>query len=900
MPALTVDVEGAIAFGKKHPDWYIFPGNLLPDGTGGWFKRPLGKYTRDATRGGDEDAVRAMWTRLVGSGKAIVCVWCQPSGIWVLDDDRDLPHESGWPALLEEMQDRTLVLRSCTKGRPHYVFKVDADGLRPKEGRWAGGDVKSSGIVFIGAGEPITDVPPTVAPASLLEKLSLSMKKGGGAGREAVSSEEMWDWITGIGDEDLILRGEGPEKFLGVVLQRLREDVANGDHRRQAALRAVYAAAKEAQSGFYKADDAYWEIREVYKELRDEDGSWNPDRSRDFDLMWSGIIAAINAGDLDDEIQANREAVGTSEDEEILELLEVLTEIRPAVKAMPEPEPAPLEPDLGLDWSAISDSDEDAASSSDETPEPDSGDAGDGGGDDDVPRAWDDPDPEPEKPKEPADPRSAWAAPAEVPPLASTDGERPRFADDSPVWSTIHGKLAKALSSGAAEVSDVAMLAASLTFAGTHLAGRGTHYIGADAHNPVVWSAMVGRSAAARKSMSMSLMQGVYYGFPDEGTAGSDPRLWEAWLPRRVGGFNSGEVLIDSFKQPERTTTSSDDDEEEDEDDGFYYNPRAIAVESELDRLWTAAGRDGSVLGVVLCNAWDGSTMAIRSRGAGNVEIKGGEYVLGLLGAATESRALGAVARGDGQMAFSGLANRYLWWLLPDETSDIPMSDSSLPWPDIHDYRDALELRKVRSAPVPVWGKDPGMTDDATDLWHEVYPWVKRGSKMAEGELAKETLSRAEAQVRRLALNFALSRPHGTLAVDVHDLQCALAVWEYCRASVRHLLAPERAMEAPSRFDNEVRRAMYSLLSDKTNPGWMSVSDLADALRKDRGTIAHHIKRMTADGLLVEGAAITGRRGKPPRVVAMKKRLLEGTLHPRAEGKGGKSGVELRLVRWED
>jgi len=896
VPALTVDVEGAVAFGAKHPDWRIFPGQLLPDGSGGFFKRPLGKYTRDATRGGDADAVREMWTRLVGpTAKAVMCVWTYPSGIWVLDDDRDVDPDTGWPALLEEMQDRTLVLRSCTKGRPHYVFKVDAEGLAPKEGKWAGGDVKSSGIVFIGAGEPITDVPPTIAPDSLLEKLSLSMKKGGGAGREAVSSEEMWDWITGITDDDLILRGEGPQKFLSVVLERLRSDVAGGDHRRQACLRAVYAAAKEAQSGFYKADDAYHEIKEVYRELRDEDGSWTPERSRDFDLMWSGIIAALNAGDLDDEIQANREAVGTSEeDEEIEELLETWTAVAPSVKAMPEPA-APAGGEPALDWSAISDSDEDAGGLDPQPPETDTSSGGEGGGDDGEGRAWEDPE-EPEEPPEPADPRTLWAAPAVVPPLASLDGERPRFADDSPVWDTVHGKLAKALSGGAAEVSDVAMLAASLTFAGTHLAGRGTHYIGADAHNPVIWSAMVGRSAAARKSMSMSLMQGVYYGFPDEPTPASDPRLWEAYLPRRVGGFNSGEVLIDSFKQPEKTT---DDDDDEEEDDGFYYNPRAIAVESELDRLWTAAGRDGSILGVILCNAWDGSTMSIRSRGAGNVEIKGGEYVLGLLGAATESRALGAAARSDGQMVFSGLANRYLWWGLPDETSDIPMSDSSLPWPDIHDYRDALELRKVRSTPVPVWGKDPGMTDDATDLWHEVYPWVKRGSKSAEGELARETLSRAEAQVRRLALNFALSRPHGTLAVDVHDLQCALAVWEFCRASVRHLLAPERAMEAPSRFDNEVRRAMYSLLSDRTNPGWMTVTDLADALRKDRGTISHHIKKMVGDGLLVEGAAVTGRRGKPPRVVAMKKRLIDGTLHPRAEAKGGKAGVELRLVRWD-
>lgn len=922
MPALTVDVEGAVAFGQEHPDWYIFPGQLLPDGEGGFFKRPIGKWTKNATRGGDADAVRQMWTDLVGpSAKAIVCVACAPSEIWVLDDDRDLPPESGWPEMLDSLA--TLTLRSCTKGRPHYFFRADADGYVPKEGKWAGGDVKSSGIVFIGAGEPIQDLPAVPAPRALLEMLGSSMKKGGGAGREAVSSEEMWEWLMSFEDEELVLHGSGPEMFLETVLQRLRDDVDGGDHRRQACLRAVYAAAKEAAAGFYKPDEAYREIRAVYQELRDHDGSWSKERELDYDLMWSGVIAAVQAGDLDDEIESNREQVATETDDEMTELMESWTAVGP-VKAMDPDEisgealdtsspsssaisdstddlntsSVATEPELGVDWGAISDSEPepvpDGSGTSSESTEPSTS---GGSGDDEPPRAWGEPEPEPE---EPADPNTLWAAPSSVPPLASTDGERPRFDPKSPVWDTVHGRLARALADGAAEVSDVAILASSLVWAGTHLAGRGTHYIGADAHNPVVWGALVGRSAAARKSMSLSMMQGVYYGFPGEPGTAMDPRLWEPWLPRKVSGFNSGEVLIDSFIPPTPTGPASHvDDDDDEEDDEPYHNPRAVAVESELDRLWTAAGREGSVLSVVLCNAWDGSTMSIRSRGAGTVEIGGGNYVLGVLGAATESRAMGAVSRGDGQMAFSGLANRYLWWLLPDETPDLPMSDATLPWSEIYDYRDALELRVPRSAPVPIWGDDPGLTPDAEELWRSVYPWVKRGSKAAEGELARESLSRAEAQVRRLALNFALCRKSGTKAVDVDDMTCALAIWEYCRSSVRWMLAPERTMDAPGKFDNEVRRAMFSMLSDRSHAGWGPLTNLSEELRKDRGTISHHVKRMVEEGLLIEGSAVTGRRGKPPRVVALRKRWAEGTLSARSEGKGSKAGIELASVIWE-
>lgn len=929
MGALTVDTEGAVAFGLEHPNWYIFPGALVPDGEGGFMKRPLGRWTRDATKGDDADGIREVWTRLVGKGKAVVCVACAPSGIWVLDDDRDLDPETGWPEMLESVA--TLTLRSCTKGRPHYFFRAAADGTVPHEGKWAGGDVKSSGIVFIGEGEPIHDLPITVAPQELLDKLAASMKKGGGAGREAASSEEMWDWITSIGDADIVLHGEGPERFLNVVLQRLRDQVDEGDHRRQACRNAVWAAAKESAAGFYKPDDAYREIREVYRELREETPTghkgWSKERARDYDLMWAGVIAAILAGDLDDEIAANLEAIDTDDDdEEVLELLGVWTAANPdapvkAMGSMPEESELGGEPEGsgevaisdsepgeapdrtgvresapdGVDWTAaIADSEaSDAGGAPSADPETESADGS--GGDDEPPRAWAGPEPEPE---EPADPHRAWASPAEVPSLASADNERPVFPADSPVWDTVHGKLAKALSTGAAEVSDVAILAASLTYAGVHLAGRGTHYFGADAHNPVVWSTLVGRSAAARKSMSLSMMNGVFYGFPEEPGTSSDPKLWEMWLPRKVGGFNSGEVLIDSFVAPEPVTASDPDEDEDDEEDELYFNPRAIAVESELDRLWTAAGRDGSVLSVILCNAWDGSTMSVRSRGSGVVEIGGGNYVLGLLGAATESRAIAAVARNEGQMAFSGLANRSLWWLLPDETADIPMSDGSLPWGDIYDYRDALELRVVRSAGVPVWGKDPGMTDDAIDLWNTVYPWLKRGSKRADGELAREALSRAEAQVRRLALNFALSRASGTKAVDLHDMQCALAIWEYCRASIRFMLAPERALEAPGRFDADVRKAIWSLLSDPTHPGWGSIAEISDETRKDRGTVNHHVKRMMEDGLLVEGVSITGKRGKPPRVVALRKRYATGKLGARSEGKGAKSGLELHTVTW--
>lgn len=900
---------------------------LVPDGEGGYLKRPHGRWTRDATIGTDADGIRAIWHRHVGElGRAVVCVACEPSGIWVLDDDRDIDPTLGWGDVLSGIN--TLTLRSCTKARPHYVFRAGADGTRPKEGRWPGGDVKSSGIIFIGDGDPINDAAPIVAPPELLEKLSVSMVKGGGSRREAVSTEEMWDWIVTQETEDLILTGNGPAKFLDTILARFRDAVHDGEHRRQACRTAVWSAVKESASGFYYPGDAYREIRDVYRELREDDRGekgWTKSRVHDYDLMWAGAIAAVVSGDLDDAIDENRKLAGHGDDEleELMSVWTSITDVDPRQSNEPDPHELPVSaitpeaaekespneiPDPAQPESVSQTQDSpDEITPEDQIPIPAATDAGSSGGGDEPPRAWDLPDDSWEDPfeDEPVGLERMWAVPAaaRITPVWTDDEGRPTLPEDSPVWATTHGKLALALSDGAAEVSAIAIVASSLAYAGAHLAGRATHYIGGDAHNPIVWAALVGRSAAARKSMSISMMNGVYYGFPDEPGASSDPELWKPWLPRRIGGVNSGEILIDSFTPPKavKETSGSESEDDADDDDVGYYNPRAVVVESEIDRVWTVASREGSVLAVVMCSAWDGSTLSVRSRGSGVVEIDAGNYALGLLGAATESRAINALVRNEGHMAYSGLANRHLWFLLPDETADIPLSDGALPWGAIYDYREALELRSVRSTGVPIWGKDIGFTDDAKDLWYEVYPWLKRGSKSAPGELSRESLSRAEAQVRRLALNFALCRPDGESSVSVVDLECALSIWDYCRTSVKYLLSPERAITSDTTSggrDHEARRAIWGILSDPSQPGWCTTAELATMTRYDRGTLTHHIDRMVRDELVHTGYVFTGRKGRPPHVVASRKRMLSGGLGARSVGEGSGAGERLENVHW--
>ncbi len=70
---------------------------------------------------------------------------------------------------------------------------------------------------------------------------------------------------------------------------------------------------------------------------------------------------------------------------------------------------------------------------------------------------------------------------------------------------------------------------------------------------------------------------------------------------------------------------------------------------------------------------------------------------------------------------------------------------------------------------------------EASELWEQVYPELTQEIPGLYGS----AISRAEAQVRRIAMIYALMdhRP----MVGIQHLQAALALWEYARASAEHI-----------------------------------------------------------------------------------------------------------------
>jgi hypothetical protein len=256
-----------------------------------------------------------MWTEV--GGTAVVCVACAPSNIFVLDQDCELPGDAvgdEWRSLLERIRasKASLVLKSCTRGAPHYVFRQGKEWVA--EGVWIGGEVKSSGMIVISTHEPIVDVGLATAPKALLDKLKLGRTRGG-YWLGACSKEEMWDWLTTTPDaEDLMLDLASGEKFLDALLRGMDDKIDGGAHRRMACLDSVFQAAIEAAAGCYPAEHAYAALKEAYRNHRESRGDlgekgWTRSREVDYDLMWQSLIPAIKAGKHDEKIAEKRVSV---------------------------------------------------------------------------------------------------------------------------------------------------------------------------------------------------------------------------------------------------------------------------------------------------------------------------------------------------------------------------------------------------------------------------------------------------------------------------------------------------------------------------------------------------------------------------------------------------------------
>lgn len=327
---------------------------------------------------------------------------------------------------------------------------------------------------------------------------------------------------------------------------------------------------------------------------------------------------------------------------------------------------------------------------------------------------------------------------------------RPGPVPDPAVFSGFVGD-AVTLLDPTTEADPVAVLA-NLLSAGGAIIGPGPFLrLGDDRHPALIWALTVGATAAGRKGAA---------------TATARRLLAEAvpdFITSNTGsGLSSGEGLIEAVK----------DASPDDQDGPELGDKRLWLVESEYGVTMTRARREGSSLGGVLRQAWNGEDLGVMNR----LRLHATAPHIALIGHISP-RELRAKMQ-DSELA-GGTYNRFLP-LFVHRNLLLPESNGA---PADLVTQLASEWRTVLARAALVG--EVHLTEDARQLWREVVYPALAGSEDGEGPLAEFT-ARAAPYAKRLAMVYALL--DGSDRIDTGHLTAAWALVRYARASAAHIL----------------------------------------------------------------------------------------------------------------
>ncbi len=201
--------------------------------------------------------------------------------------------------------------------------------------------------------------------------------------------------------------------------------------------------------------------------------------------------------------------------------------------------------------------------------------------------------------------------------------------------------------------------------------------------------------------------------------------------------------------------------------DAGITDKRLLVVESEFASTLRVIRREGNTLSAVMRNAWDGRPLHILTRKSPD---SAREAHISVLGHITIEELRRELTRMD---ATNGFANRFLW-ICARRSQFLP--DGGNPPPSL---LDDCRLRVIEALRAAREKRTLGRDEQANDLWHQEYERLSEGRPGLLGAVT----SRAEAQVMRLALIFALLDAADAIRCD--HLRAGLEVWRYCRESAR-------------------------------------------------------------------------------------------------------------------
>lgn len=820
---LLVTPEQAGDLAERLAGWYLFPAKVE-----GKNKRPMTPSWQSYAATGRAD-VESLWRRYGeynADGTVVptaVGVACDPSGIFVVDEDRDWrsdelsshdPHWREWEVALDSGD--SLILPSSTRGRPHYYFRQPSDGLgRVNERVWLGGEIKSKGFVVLAAAPPIyqpshaggglwtpADVKEAIPPLVNLIGRRRSPGQDGPAASgddhygQRVTKEEFAAWLSQEPGEHFggrLIAEEYEGRFLDQLTKKFRDSVDQNNSRRSACLAIIHQAIIESYQGLYSLQAAYDAISETYEQLRTfgpgettGDKGWNQRRADDFQGMWESevnkpdalrraeasydeLVNRLNTSGVSMEISAE----DIEEDAFCMEIIfaagdafEPDTVQTPVADAGPPPEPEKPSGELSWDEAGVQDA------------------------------------PLPAPKPEPV---------AVSPIVLGEDAKR------GVLWDLASGLIGKH------ELPHEALMITLTGWAGCVLgsAGAGAMRVGEDRHGPELCVCMVGTSAVSHKSGTVSFGHMVFNEWYDVmDTCIGAPGLGSGFF-REVSGIESGQAFIEIW--PTAAEIAG----------GEGIGRAVMMVEKELTTMWKKAARKGSTIPEEIRKAWDGDLLAVRGVRAGNHRVLPANYRFSAVGATIHSLASKTIVESGADV--SGDGNRWLWCWGQEVPKPVKGQPSFDKHPLVNTVRDQVRgvINSIERARNEGWWPGSAIGTGGVPLVEFGEPrlwWTIEADQMWLGDegtdragqgvyadllnelranapgsaMVKGLKGRGAQQVMRLAIGYEMLKAGPGWARLVRDtvrsdgqswclsveaLKWALAVWRYCADTVEHLFS---------------------------------------------------------------------------------------------------------------
>jgi len=204
--------------------------------------------------------------------------------------------------------------------------------------------------------------------------------------------------------------------------------------------------------------------------------------------------------------------------------------------------------------------------------------------------------------------------------------------------------------------------------------------------------------------------------------------------------------------------------------DEGVIDKRLLVVESEFASALRAAQRQGSTLSATIREAWDSSNLRTLTK---HDPVTATGAHISIIGHITADELRAELTATD---AANGFANRFLF-VAVRRSKLLSRGGEQADEAEVMAFADRLRERALLARTR----HRIDMTEDAWAAWDKVYPQLSAGS----GGLHGAVTARSEAQVIRLALIYCLL--DGNDRIDVPHLLAALAVWQYCDATAKHI-----------------------------------------------------------------------------------------------------------------